>query len=92
MDKKIMQTVVIILISTFLIASLIVLSATVSNASIIKGGKFFTVSNESSFRVVYDKDTMVMYTVSEGKYNSGNLTLLVDENGKPLLYQGEKHE
>ena len=91
MDKKIMPTV-IILISTFLVASLFVLFATVSNASIIKGGKFFTVSNESSFRVVYDKDTMVMYTVSEGKYNSGNLTLLVDENGKPLLYQGEKHE
>lgn len=91
MDKKIMPTV-IILISTFLVASLIVLFATVSNASILKGGKFFTVINESSFRVVYDKDTMVMYAVSEGKYNSGNLTLLVDENGKPLLYQGEKHE
>lgn len=91
MDKKIMPTV-IILISTFLVASLIVLFATVSNASILKGGKFFTVINESSFRVVYDKDTMVMYAVSEGKYNSGNLTLLVDENGKPLLYQGEKYE
>lgn len=91
MNKKIMPTV-IILISTFLVASLIVLFATVSNASILKGGKFFTVINESSFRVVYDKDTMVMYAVSEGKYNSGNLTLLVDENGKPLLYQGEKHE
>lgn len=91
MNKKIMPTV-IILISTFLVASLIVLFATVSNASILKGGKFFTVINESSFRVVYDKDTMVMYAVSEGKYNSGNLTLLVDENGKPLLYQGEKYE
>ena len=91
MDKKIMPTV-IILISTFLVASLIVLFATISNASILKGGKFFTVINESSFRVVYDKDTMVMYAVSEGKYNSGNLTLLVDENGKPLLYQGEKYE
>lgn len=92
MDKKNMPTVIIILISTFLVASLIVLFATVSNASILKGGKFFTVVNESSFRVVYDKDTMVMYAVSEGKYNSGNLTLLVDENGKPLLYQGEKYE
>ena len=92
MDKKIMPTVIIILISTFLVASLIVLFATVSNASILKGGKFFTVINENSFRVVYDKDTMVMYAVSEGKYNSGNLTLLVDENGKPLLYQGEKYE
>ena len=80
------------MISTFLVASLFVLFATVSNASILRGGKFFTVSNESSFRVVYDKDTMVMYTVSEDKYNSGNLTLLVDKDGKPLLYQGEKHE
>lgn len=92
MDKKIMPTVVIILISTFLVASLIVLSATVSNASILRGEKFFKISNERSFRVVYDKDTMVMYTVSEDKYNSGNLTLLVDKDGKPLLYQGEKHE
>lgn len=92
MDKKVMPVVIIILICTFLAASLITLFTTVSNASILKGGKFFTVSNESSFRVVYDKDTMVMYTVSEGKYNCGNLTLLVDENGKPLLYQGEKSE
>ena len=91
MDKKIMPTRVI-LIFTFLAASLIVLFTTVSNASILRGEKFFTISNERSFRVVYDKDTMVMYTVSEDKYNSGNLTLLVDKDGKPLLYQGEKHE
>lgn len=91
MDKKIMPTIVI-LIFTFLAASLIVLFTTVSNASILRGEKFFTISNERSFRVVYDKDTMVMYTVSEDKYNSGNLTLLVDKDGKPLLYQGEKHE
>ena len=49
------------------------------------------IDNIIKFSLV-DKDTMVMYTVSEDKYNSGNLTLLVDKDGKPLLYQGEKHE
>ena len=61
-----------------------------TNSLVYSTGRGLVLSEPSV--VVYDKDTMVMYTVSEGKYNSGNLTLLVDENGKPLLYQGEKHE
>ena len=28
----------------------------------------------------------VMYAVSDGTYNHGNFTLLVDANGNPLLY------
>ena len=60
-------------------------------------GKFEkAISNESMFvvvqktgiwAVVYHKETKVMYVVSIGTYNSGNFTLLVDENGKPLLWQ-----
>jgi hypothetical protein len=36
------------------------------------------------------KDTHVMYVVSLCTYNAGNFTLLVDADGKPLIYKGEK--
>lgn len=40
--------------------------------------------------VVYDVRTGVQYWRSDARYNEGTLTLLVDENGKPLVYTGEQ--
>lgn len=37
--------------------------------------------------LVYHKDTKVIYSVSDFKLNSGNFTLMTDENQKPLLYE-----
>lgn len=37
-------------------------------------------------RIVYDTRTGVEYWLSDGTYNSGSLTLLVDKDGKPLIY------
>ena len=51
--------------------------------------RFKVVEETTMWRVVYDKDTKVMYTVSVGGYNSGNFTLLVDSEGKPLLWKGK---
>lgn len=50
---------------------------------------FVKVESSSSWDVVYHKDTKVMYVVSRGGDNCGNFTLMVDEDGKPLLWQGE---
>lgn len=50
---------------------------------------FIAVETSSSWRIVYHRETKVMYAVSWGSYNSGAFTLLVDENGDPLLYEGE---
>lgn len=36
--------------------------------------------------IVYDKETKVMYVVSR----TGTFTVMVDENGKPLLYNENK--
>ena len=49
---------------------------------------FAVVEDTSLWWVVADRKTKVMYAVSRGGYNSGNFTLLVDENGKPLLWEG----
>lgn len=50
---------------------------------------FTEIESTGSWRIVYHKETKVMYAVSWSSYNSGNFTLLVDENGDPLLYEGE---
>ena len=50
---------------------------------------FITVEDNENgfFNVVYHKDTKVMYSVSDGLYNRGILTVLVDADGKPLLWE-----
>ncbi len=51
--------------------------------------RFIVVEQAANWWVVVDKDTNVMYAVSCGYYNSGTFTLLVDSDGKPLLWEGE---
>ena len=43
----------------------------------------------NSFRIVYHKETKVMYAVSTGPRNPGNFTLLVNPDGSPMIYRGE---
>lgn len=40
-------------------------------------------------RIIVDRETNVMYWMSEGAENMGTLTLLVDEHGQPKLYKGK---
>ena len=47
------------------------------------------VESLGDYYIIYDKDTKVMYSVSNGAYNRGTLTPLVDADGKPLLYTEE---
>ena len=57
---------------------------------ISKSSMFITIENTNYWRIVYHKDTKVMYAVSQSgsDYNeSGVFTLLVDEDGKPMLYK-----
>ena len=53
------------------------------------GASFQLIASFYDFYVVADKETRVMYAVSDGYYNHGTLTLLVDANGKPRLWEGE---
>lgn len=50
--------------------------------------RFILVHNEDDFKIYYDKKTKVMYLV-KSVYKGGGITLLVDADGKPLLYEGE---
>lgn len=48
---------------------------------------FVTVETTTFWKIVYQKDTKVMYVVSDGSYNHGTFTLLVNADGTPMLYE-----
>lgn len=50
---------------------------------------FVEVENTTLWKVVYHKDTKVMYVVTTGSYSHITFTLLVDADGKPMIYEGE---
>lgn len=50
---------------------------------------FITVERARNWDIVYHNKTKVMYVVSDDAYNRGCFVLLVDADGKPMLYKGE---
>lgn len=49
---------------------------------------FVQVENGYSWEVYYHKDTKVMYVVSDGYYNSGTFTVMMNPDGTPMLWEG----
>ncbi len=41
----------------------------------------------TTYKIVYHHETKVMYAVSTGSYNAGTFTVMLDADGKPLLYK-----
>ena len=50
---------------------------------------FVEVERSTNWQIVYHRDTKVMYAVSAGDYKRGTFTMLVDENGSPMIYEGK---
>lgn len=48
---------------------------------------FEIVEDGLNYKVMYNKDTKVMYAVSDSSYNRGNFTLLVNPDGTPMLWE-----
>ena len=51
--------------------------------------EFVIVESTYNWDIVYHKKTKVMYAVSQGKYNGGNFTLLVNADGTPMIWEEE---
>jgi hypothetical protein len=80
-----------IIISFLLIISVLIAGYVFKDISVIEvqAGteyRFLTVQKWKNSSVVYDKETKVMYLVVN-IYNGGGITVLVDAEGKPLLYE-----
>lgn len=56
--------------------------------STTKTSMFVVVEEANLWYIVYHKETKVMYWVSRGSYNCGNLYLLVNADGSPMLWEG----
>ncbi len=41
-----------------------------------------------SFYICYQRDTKVMYAVSCSSYSRGNVSVLLDADGTPMLWEG----
>ena len=51
---------------------------------------FITIEYVSeNWRVVYHKDTKVMYVISCGSHNRGTFTVMLNPNGTPMIWEGE---
>lgn len=50
---------------------------------------FLEYQSFGSGTVLVDRDTRVMYWVSEGRSNHGTLTLLVTPDGTPKVWEGD---
>jgi len=49
--------------------------------------KFVVLEDAYKWTIVYDKDTNVMYAISNGLYNVGTFTMLVNADGTPKLWE-----
>jgi len=49
---------------------------------------FMVVSEEGVGEVIVDKSTRVMYWISRCSNNSGNMTLLINADGTPRIWEG----
>lgn len=49
---------------------------------------FVEVESNLFWRVVYHRETKVMYVISEGHENCGNFTVLLNPDGTPQVWKG----
>lgn len=86
--KKI--TISLLIIIGIVLTGWLLKDLTISN-NYAENERFIQIYNQYSkddFRIYYDKETKVMYLISD-IYKGGGITVLVDKDGKPLLYGEE---
>ena len=68
--------------------------STVNDAAVNDGDRsmFVLIEDGDIYKIVYHRETKVMYVISNALYNCGNFTVMVDEEGKPLLYKEDTNE
>ena len=57
-------------------------------SSVSSASMFVEVENNLTWRVVYHRETKVMYVISQGTENHGNFTVLLNADGTPQTWKG----
>jgi hypothetical protein len=92
MKKIIIATLlfVLILLAVILIPGCTKAKVETASSESVNTSMFIEVEKTVVWDIVADRKTGVMYAVSRGGYNQGTFTLLVDAEGKPLIYKEKK--
>lgn len=85
--EKIIASLTIIIIIIGVLVSLLLITPTLDGYT--NNYRFITIEQwGSNHKVVYDKETKIEYLILPC-YGGASMTLLVNVDGKPLLYEGE---
>lgn len=77
------------LIAMLILAVMLISCSSSTEANAHNANRFEFIQSTSWCDIIVDTETGVEYAVSTAAYNWGNITVLVDENGKPLIWKGE---
>lgn len=81
-----MKKFIICIMTTFLVAGFVACNNS-TNVEAEQDSMFVLVEKGSTYKIVYHKDTKVMYAISSGGHNFGGFVLLVDTDGTPMLWE-----
>ena len=84
--KKIIISLLIII--GIVLTGWLLKDVTISN-NYAENERFVIIQQERNGKVMYDKETKVEYFMFDYYKAGGGITVLVDKDGKPLLYRGE---
>lgn len=86
-----MKKLKIVLLGITILTGLILLSGCRTDVNDVNGNsedyRFIKIYDNGSVKIYYDKETKVEYAVRDNGHGGTSMTLLVDADGKPLLYQ-----
>ena len=84
----------ILLICVLLFALLLCSCDTVETESVTNDNKSMFIivetNHELKCQIVYERNTKVMYAISIGDYNRGTVTVLLNADGTPMVWEGEE--
>lgn len=84
------RIVSIIIALLFIFCCLSACSKIESESSSESPSMFIQIEETTTWRIVYHRETKVMYAVAQGSYNKGGFAVLVNSDGTPMLYTENK--
>jgi hypothetical protein len=86
--KKIVLMLLVLIIPVFIFTGCTTMESVAPSNETKSISMFVLIEEGDGYKIVYHRDTKVMYTYSTSMYNLGNFTVMVDSEGNPLLYKG----
>lgn len=74
------------------ILAIVIFFTFIMNPDEFEDSSFVCVETTITNKIVYHKETKVMYAVSTAWFSRGVFTMLVDEDGNPMIWEEQQNE